>query len=279
MRDSSPVVRLSGATAAGALGQSARGLAASLTPLLDDADASVRAAALRAAGAVGGDDPALAKRLVARLDDPATRSAALDALAKTGADTATSAKLLELYPKSAKPDRLAILTALGAAASPESANLIAVAAKDSDAEIRIAALRAGVRVHPSAKASLPALTDALHDSQVSVRRTAAELLGQLGDKETDKVVPALSTLVGLLASNEDRTFALDALRAAHVRDPAVLEQALAIPSVEARAWACERIAKLGSKGRPFVEKLKPLLADGNDYVRRAARKALDQIGK
>ena len=279
MRDSSPVVRLSGATAAGALGPSARGLAASLTPLLDDADASVRAAALRAAGAVGGDDPALAKRLVARLDDPATRSAALEALAKTGADAATSAKLLELYPKAGKADRLAILGALGAAASGESAGVIAAAAKDGDAEIRVAALRAGVKVHPSAKESLPALMDALHDPQVSVRRTAAELVGQLGDKETDKVVPALGTLVAMLTSSEDRVFALEALRAAHVRDPAALEQALAIPSAEARAWACERAAKLGAKGRPLIEKLKPLLADGNDYVRRAARKALDQIGR
>ena len=278
MRDSSPVVRLSGATAAGALGPSARGLASALTPLLDDADASVRAAALRAAGAMGGSDPALTKRLVARLDDPATRSAAIEALAKTGADAATATKLLELYPKSAKPDRLAILSALGTAASPESANLIAAASKDGDAEIRAAALRSGVKVHPSAKESLPALQAALHDSQVSVRRTAAELLGQLGDKETDKVVPALSTLVGLLASSEDRVFALDALRAVHVRDPAALEQALAIPSVEARAWACERIAKLGAKGQPFAEKLKPLLLDGNDYVRRAARKALDATG-
>ena len=279
MRDSSPVVRLSAATAAGALGQSARGLAATLTPLLDDADASVRAAALRAAGALGGGDPELMKRLAARLDDPATRSAALDALAKTGADAATAAKLLELYPKAAKSDRLAILSALGASAVPDSAGLIAVAAKDGDAEIRAAALRAGVKVHPSAKDSLPALTEALHDSQVSVRRTAAELVGQLGDKEPDKVVPALASLVSLLTSSEDRTFALDALRAAHVRDSATIEQALVLPSVEARAWACERAAKLGAKGRPLVEKLKPLLADGNDYVRRAARKAIDQLNR
>jgi HEAT repeat protein len=277
MRDSAAVVRLSAATAAGTMGPAARGLASSLTPLLDDADASVRAAALRAAGALGGGDPALVKRLVARLDDPATRSAVLDALAKTGADAATSAKLLELYPKSAKPDRLAILSALGAGASPDSASLIAAATKDGDAEIRAAALRAGVKVHPSAKDSLPALTEALHDSQVSVRRTAAELVGQLGDREPDKVVPALGTLVSLLTSSEDQAFALEALRAAHVRDLAALEQALALRSVEARAWACERIGKLGAKGQPLAEKLKPLLADGNDYVRRTARKALDAI--
>lgn len=277
MRDSVPVVRLSAATAAGAMGPAARGLASSLMPLLDDADAAVRTAALRAAAAIGGSDPALVNRLVARLDDPATRSAALEALAKTGADAATSAKLLELYPKSAKADRLAILGALGVSASSGAAGLIAAASKDADAEIRAAALRAGVKVHPSVQDSLPALTEALRDSQVSVRRTAAELIGKLGDKDPDKVVPALGSLVSLLTNNEDRVFAIEALRAAHVRDPAALEQALALPVVEARAWACERIGKLGAKGLPFAEKVKPLLSHGNDYVRRAARKALDAI--
>ncbi len=275
MRDSAAVVRLSAATAAGAMGKSARGLSGALTPLLDDPDASVRTAALRAAGAVGGSDPSLIKRLVAKLDDPANRSAALDALAKTGADAATAAKLVELYPEAGKPDRLAILSALGASASPDSAGLIAAASKDGDAEIRSAALRAGVKVHLAVQDSLPALMEALHDSQVSVRRTAAEIVGQLGDKEPDKVVPALGSLVSMLTNSEDRVFALEALRAAHVRDAATLEQALALPSADARAWACERIGRLGAKGQPFAEKLKPLLSDGNDYVRRAARKALD----
>jgi HEAT repeat protein len=118
---------------------------------------------------------------------------------------------------------------------------------------------------------------ALGDSHVSVRRTAAELLGQIGDKEPDKVVPALGPLIALLASGEDRQFALDALRAARVRDQEALAKALELPVVESRAWACERVAKLGSKGRPLADKLRPLLADKNDYVRRAARKALDQV--
>ncbi|MEO6741037.1 MAG: HEAT repeat domain-containing protein [Chthoniobacteraceae bacterium] len=278
MRDSEPIVRLYAATAAGALGQTARGLAASLTPLLDDKDAAVRAAALRAAGAIGSNDPALAKRLAASLDDPATRSASLSSLAKTGADAATAAKLVQLYPKSEKADRLAILTALGTSATSESLTLFSSALKDPDAEIRAAALRASVKAHPGAE-SLPILTEALRDAQVSVRRTSAEILGQIGDKEPDKVTPALSTLVAMLAKSEDRVYVLEALRAAHVRDPAAIEQALAIKSSEARAWACERAAKLGKKGKPLVEKLTPLLSDGNDYVRRAARKAIDQLNR
>ncbi len=279
MRDPAPVVRLSAALAAETFGPAARGLAASLTTLLDDKDAGVRAAALRAAGAVGGSDANLAKRLAASLDDPATRSAALASLAKTGADAATVPKLIELYPKSAKPDRLAILQALRTTDAAAAASLVGVAMKDGDAEIRTAALRANVKMHSSVKDSLPALIEALRDSQVSVRRTAAELIGQIGDKETDKVVPALSPLVAMLTNAEDRAFALEALRSAHVRDAAAIEQALALPVPEARAWACERAAKLGAKGRPLVEKLKPLLADGNDYVRRAAKKAIDQLNR
>ncbi len=282
LRDPAPIVRLSAATSAAALGANARGLAGALTPLLADKDAAVRAAALKAAGAVGSNDPALAERLAASLDDPATRSAALAALAGSGASAGVAAKLLQLYPKSAKEDRLAILRALGAAGASggrESALLVAGAVKDGDAEIRAAALRAGVKLHASVKEVIPMLVEALRDSQVSVRRAAAELIGQIGDKETDKVVPALGPLVAMLASSEDRAFALDALRSSHVRDSAAIEQALALPVAEARAWACERAAKLGSKGRPLVEKLKPLLADGNDYVRRAARKAIDQLDR
>jgi HEAT repeat protein len=278
LRDPAPVVRLSAATAAGALGQTARGLAGSITPLLDDKDAAVRAAALNAAGALGANDPALAKRLAASLEDPATRGAALAVLAKTGTDATTSAKLLELYPKSEKGDRLAILAALGASAASESASVFAAALKDSDAEIHAAALRASVKNRPIAE-SLPVLIEALHDSQVSIRRTAAEIFGQLGDKDPDQIKPALGALVAMLTSSEDRVFALEALRAAHVRDPAAIEQALALPSADARTWACERAAKLGKKGKPLVEKLTPLLSDGNDYVRRAARKAIDQLNK
>ena len=280
MRDPAPIVRLSAVTSAAALGQTARALAPALTPLLDDKDAAVRAAALRAAGAVGSNDPTLAKRLAASLDDPATRGAALASLAKTGADAPTSAKLIELYPKSGKPDRLAILAALaasGTSGAAEAAKLITTALKDGEEEIRASALRAQVKVQASPKESLPALIEALHDSQISVRCTAAELVGQIGDKETDKVVPALGTLVAMLANNEDHAFALESLRACRVRDIPAIEQALALKNSEARAWACERAAKLGKKGKPLVEKLTPLLADGNDYVRRAAKKAIDQL--
>ncbi|MEQ1850162.1 MAG: hypothetical protein ABMA01_01085, partial [Chthoniobacteraceae bacterium] len=72
---------------------------------------------------------------------------------------------------------------------------------------------------------------------------------------------------------------MDALRAIKVRDHDALTQALAVPVTEARVWACVRIARLGPEGRPLAEKVKPLLADGNDYVRRSARKALEQINR
>ena len=86
-------------------------------------------------------------------------------------------------------------------------------------------------------------------------------------------------MIALLASAEDRPFVLDALRAMHVRDHDALAQALALPVSEARAWACERIGRLGRDGKPLVGKLQPLFADKDDYIRRAARKAMDQINR
>ena len=280
MRDKAPVVRLSAATAAGAMGAGARAVSATLTTLIDDPEPAVRAAAIRALGATGGNEAGLAAKLSAQLDDPIVRSAAIDALSKLGKQSAAAApKLIALYPKAQKSERLAILAALGGSTSPESIAVIHGALKDADPVFRAAALRAFGNAQPAVKELLPPLLEALRDGDVSVRRAAAELIGQIGDKETDKIVPALSPLVGMLTSTEDRTFALEALRSCHVRDIPAIEQALALKSADARAWACERAAKLGSKGRPLVEKLKPLLADGNDYVRRAAKKAMDQIGR
>jgi HEAT repeat protein len=278
MRDSAPIVRLSAVTAAGTMGPDAKGLAGQITVMFDDADPGVRIAVIRAAGAVGGNDPKLVARLVARLDDPASMSAALEALARLGADSSLAAsKLVALYPKVGKPERLAILNALGASAGSSSGEVIASGLKDADPAVRSAALHAHVKTHAVVADSLSVLVSALQDSQVSVRRTAAGLLGQIGDKEVEKVVPALLPLIALLESSEDRQFALEALRLMHVRDEAALAKALELRVVEARAWACERAMKLGKKGRPLVDKLRPLLADRDDYVRRAARKALEQI--
>lgn len=280
MRDSVPVVRLSAVTAAGTMGPDAKGLAPQVATLLDDPDSSVRIGAIRAAGAVGGNIPELAQRLIARLDDPAARSAALDALGRLGGNSGVAAaKLVALYPTAAKPEKLSILKALGNSPSASSVQVIASALKDPDEEIRSAALRADVKAHASPTESLPVLVSALQDPSVSVRRTAADLLGRIGDKEPETVVPALVPLIARLESGEDKQFALEALRLMHVRDQDALAKALELPVDESRAWACERIARLGSKGRPLAEKLRPLLADKNDYVRRAARKALEQVGR
>ena len=280
MRDKAPVVRLAAATAAGAMGSEARPVARALAALIDDPDAAVRAAAIRAVGAVGGTDSGIAAKLSAQLDDPALRRAAIEALGRLGPQAAAAApKLIALYPKAEKSERLAILAALGASHASESIAVINGALKDPEPGFRAAALRALANAQPAVDDLLPRLIEALRDSDVSVRRIAAELLAVIGDKEPQKSVPALGPMVALLASADDRTFVLEALRAMHVRDKDALAQALALPVSEARAWACERIAKLGRDGKPLADKLKPLLSDGNDYVRRAARKALDQIGR
>jgi HEAT repeat protein len=278
MLDPVPAVRLQAVTAAGSLGPAARGLAGSLGRLIDDPDPAVRAAAVKAVGATGTDDPQLAAKIVARLDDPTLRSTVIETLGKLGSASAGAApKLIAIYPKADKSERLAILGALGAAPSPEAIAVIAEALKDPDAAIRTAALRARASSQPIGDALLADLTGALSDPQLPVRRAAVEALAQLGDKQPEKLAPALGPMVAMLANGEDRSYTLEGLRQMHVRDQDALAQALAIRASEVRAWACERVGKLGRQGRPLAEKVEPLLADKNDYVRRAARKALDQI--
>ena len=280
MRDKAPVVRLSAATAAGAMGAGARAVSASLALLIDDPEPAVRAAAIRALGATGGNEAGLAIKLTGQLDDPVVRSAAIEALSKLGKQSAVAVpRFIALYPKAQKSERLAILTALGGSASPESVAVITGALKDGESDVRVASLRALGNAQPAVSELLPPLIEALRDRDLSVRRVAAGLLGTLGDKEPEKSVPALSSMVALLTSADDRPFILDALRAMHVRDKDALAQALALPVSEARAWGCERVGKLGREGKSLIEKLQPLLADKNDYVRRAARKAIDQINR
>jgi HEAT repeat protein len=277
-RDKAPVVRLAAATAAGALGPEASALAGPVGVLIDDSDSRVSAAAIRAIGAMGGASPAVVARLSSRLKDPALKDAVLEALGRLGPEAAAAApELIALYPKADRAGRSAILAAVATSSAPAAVELVETALKDPDPAIRAAALRAFSHSQPDIRLVVERLTAALQDPDRVVRLVAMENLARLGDKDPQKVASAAGPLIALLVQSEDRPPALDTLRAMRVRDLDALAQGLASPVVEARVWACERIARLGKDARPLEEKLKPLLADGNDYVRRAARKAVEQL--
>jgi HEAT repeat protein len=297
-RDKEPVVRAAAATAAASLGAGARPISNQIAALLDDPDSTVRGAAFKAAASLGGDDPKLVEKLLTWLDDPpahgavidvknsgagkrlvdpALRIAAIEALARMGSSAATP-RLIELYPKSDQPTRLAILAAFGAGGDAALPSLDA-AARDTDPAIRAAALRALAKAQKNTDTLVASLTVGLGDGDGTVRRAAVESLTPLGERSPDKAAPALPALIGLVANDSDRTFALEALRALRVRDVGAITIALDSPSPEARQWACERAARLGGPGRALKPKLEAMLNSSNDYDRRAARRALEQLNK
>ena len=276
--DPAPVVRLSALVSAAALGEQARGLAPKIAAMLDDKDASVRVAAIRAVGSAGSADAGLLDRVVARLDDPASRPAALEALGKLGVRKESAAgRLVVLYPKASRTERVAILAALATAPPLVAGGLIRPALQDSDAELRATALRAAAKMLRPVEEIVADIVSALADPDAGVRRVAIEVAGQTGGRAVDKAVPTLAPLIAMLDSDEHRREAMEALRMMQVRDEAALTLALQARSSEARTWACERIGRLGKSGASFFDKLKPLLADRNDYVRRAAQKAMESI--
>jgi hypothetical protein len=72
---------------------------------------------------------------------------------------------------------------------------------------------------------------------------------------------------------------LDALRAIRSRNLEVIAKALDSSVVEVRLWGIERLGRLGRQAQPLRAKLEALVASDNDYLRRASRRALQQLGR
>ncbi len=278
-KDGAPVVRLAAVAAAGAIGTPARPLAARVAEMLDDPDAGVRAAALKAVATISVGDAALGQKIAARLDDPALRPNAIEALAKLGATSPTiAAKLAGFYSAGDKAMRLSIIGAIATGGDAARATLDA-AAKDPDAEIRAAVVRAFAAARTPIETFVPILTTALADNNAGVRHAATAIITDMAERQSNKLTPLVQPLLDLTKTEVDRVHALDALREMRVRDLDLLASALASPVAETKTWAIERLGRMGKDARPVREKIEPLLSDGNDYVRRAARKSLESIGK
>jgi HEAT repeat protein len=282
LRDPSPMVRAAAADSARSLGKDARPLTATLSALLDDSDANVRGAAIRATVAVGGVSSKNVERFASGLGDAGTREAALEALAQLGSAAAPAiSKVAQLYAEATPAMRRKILPVLGNAGAgiEEARQLLGQALKDADDEVRAAAVRAASAAEVNADARVTLLIASLNDRAQVVRKAVAEMLSATAEKAADAARPAIAPLLELTKAEGDRTFALDALRNLRVRDISSLTQALALSAPEVRAWACERVIKLGKAAKELEPVLEQLLSDKDDYVRRSARKALEAIRK
>jgi HEAT repeat protein len=244
-KDPSPAVRLTAAQLVPYLGADARTLAPSLLAALNDPEPAVRGATVQALGSVG----AAAEPAVARL---------LEVLASSDA--------------SARTRIIAVFGAIGPgayAAVPELKKL----AQDPSPEVRGAAVSALSKVD-QAGMRLPVLLAALGDRDLSVRRAAAEATGEMGDKARD----ATAALTELVQHAENRDFALEALRQIQVRSVPHLLQMLAMSDAGVRAFACERLARIGPEAKEAIPALETIEREGEpNFLRRAARDALRRI--
>ncbi|MBI3270477.1 MAG: HEAT repeat domain-containing protein [Planctomycetes bacterium] len=238
------------------LGPAARASVPGLLALLEDADWRVRheaAAALARVGAGTEAVPATGRLLTGA--DPALRFLAAEVLRRVDAPEAVAALRRALQAPSPDVRKLAAktLAAMGARAAEALPELL-VAAREREASVRAAALRALGRIGPAGLASavaggrpdpMPVLFDALRSGQEpEVRRAAAGairalapparsaapvLLDLLRESDDDLLAPVLSALCSMSASA--RQLLLD------------IDQALQGLSADARREVFERLGR------------------------------------
>jgi HEAT repeat protein len=273
-KDPIPIVRMTAVQAVPSLGENGRVFAPALIAALKDDAPMVRQAALLA---IGPGQAEAVPVLVETLSNPAMRDEVLAALGKLAAAAAPAIPhLVALYPQVEKRQRLAILEIISQAGANETPPLFSEAMKDTDPEIRAAAITGFVRAQSDKAAAANAALAMLSDAEQLVRRAAAASLGRLGESARN---PATEPLISLLERDGDREFALDALRQLRIRTVPTILPLLDHRDERVRVFACERLARAGADAREAVPTLQKLAqSDAQpETVRREARRALAQI--
>jgi hypothetical protein len=183
------------------------------------------------------------------------------------------------------------LGAIGSDARDAIPALSTIMLEDSDRFARIEASLAIKKMHPATRDALPALIRALEDEEPWVRMNVVLSLVQLHEEAR----PAVPALIKALKNENNQTnlgkFPLTIQEAAasalgwasagsDEAVPALLE---ALETEDAKRGAIRRqiiaraLGLIGPEARPAVPKLKAMLKDQSDDVRRAAEDALKRI--
>ena len=212
--------------------------------------------------------------LLQALDDPtsAVRAGAAEALAKMSDQAGVLPALIQLL---SDPDDAVIRAAsdaLLALPSEQVIPLLIPLLSDQNHDLSFNTSQVLAKI---GKSAVPALLEALKDTDPLVRQSAASCLGQIRDDE--RVIPAL-----LQALNDPEWIVrdsaalslgdLDAVEAV----PALI-QALSDPEEGVRSSAAWGLESIGTPAREAVPALILVLGDSDDFVRQAAVQALKTI--
>jgi HEAT repeat protein len=274
LNDPSPVVRLAAAQLVPKLGEEGRHLNVAVIGKLNDSDPSVRRGIL---DALGPEHSGAVPALLPLLDNPEQRAPVLQALGRMGANAKPALpKMIELLPKVDKEVQILVLDSIAHAgpAAADAKPAIEPLRVAGDAKLRARAIStsAAIEENPETRAAL--LAAALDDTDVLVRKSAAEAIVPL----RDNLGPAAPKLFELLKSDRDRELAIATLRQVRVRNLELLKGALTLPQPEVKMYACEAIGRIGKDAREAASALEVVMGDSNEEVARAARRAMRAIG-
>ncbi len=250
-----------------------------LTEALSADEALVRLQAAQGLGALGEDAAPAVPTLLASTQGPSAsegyRLAVITTFGQMGAAAQEALDFLiaSLDPAQSETIRvgsLRTLARLGASAKQALAQINPLLNQGSP-EIRRAALAAYAAIENTPENLIPVLLEALKDPSPEVRAPVIAGLGNLGSD----AMSAAPALVDLVASEPDRSAALDALREIRPQDVDLCLRLLESEDAGARLLACDRLGRLYDK--KAIPALRNALRDRYSFVRRRAREALERI--
>ncbi len=214
--------------------------------------------------------------------DKETLNAALDALASLGESSVPNvAKMLQ--DKNLCCKAAMILARMGPQAKTAVPALV-TALRDDDPQTRREILFALGSIGPAASAAVPALIKSLDDEDMDVRYSAAFALGRIGPKAS-----AAEPVLNENLNSPDKFLALvSAWALVHIAPDGEQTLSKAMPllikglgnsGATARIEAANALGVLGPKAKAAIVPLRKLLADQNEQVKAAAKKALEAIEK
>lgn len=247
--DSDATVRADAAGAIALIGPPADQAVARLTQLLGDPNAAVRTAATSALGATGNQSPEVVSAIGASLSDPD--------------DSVTIASLVAL-------------TSMGEQAAGQVETVIGLL-NHPRPDLRAAALSCLSKIETNRERSVILLTEALSDGDWSVRRDAANALGELGSDGKG----AVPVLLRMLAVPDDTNFAKDALRSINAAGPEavpILLEGLESEDRRQQYYSLYMLGKVTPKPTDALPTLKRLLEETDSgRLRGAYQRAIDEI--